>query len=282
MTDPAFAPGFSFGGHSSRANLGVEEIMLNYSLTIMVNNGGTDISGAASLSSLGDWTMKQIFRLSAACVALVAGPAFAADYDPPIYIEEAPEFVPVEIGSGWYLRGDISYNSGRPVYKSKQHNVSNRRFGGGAGVGYHFTDNFRGDITLNYLGSDYIDYNPGPGYAKGSYKAWSGLVSGYYDIATIVGITPYVGAGLGVVHSRYDVDTENILDKEPALPNRGYNFAYALMAGASYKVTDNVSVDLGYQFLHAPDAKRMNLETTNIHKGTKHHQIKLGLRYDIW
>ena len=253
--------------------------MLNYSLTIMVNNSGTDISGAASLSSLGDWTMKQIFRLSAACVALVAGPAFAADYDPPIYIEEAPEFVPVEIGSGWYLRGDISYNSGRPVYKSKQNGVSNRRFGGGAGVGYHFTDNFRGDVTINYLGSDHIDYNYN-GSAKGPYKAWSGLVSGYYDIATIVGVTPYVGAGLGVLHSRYDVE-QNILDPFP-ISERSYNFAYALMAGASYKVTDNVSVDLGYQFLHAPDAKYIDLETTEVRKGTKHHQIKFGLRYDIW
>lgn len=224
--------------------------------------------------------MKQIFRLSAACVALVAGPAFAADYDPPIFVEEAPEFVPVEIGSGWYLRGDISYNSGRPVYKSKQHSVSNRRFGGGAGIGYHFTDNFRGDVTINYLGSDYIDYIYNNDSAKGSYKAWSGLVSGYYDIATVVGITPYVGAGLGVVHSRYDIE-QNILKQFP-IPDRSYNFAYALMAGASYKVTDNVSVDLGYQFLHAPDAKRMDLETTGVHKGTKHHQIKLGLRYDIW
>jgi len=259
--------------------------MLNYSLTIMVNNGGTDISGAASLSSLGDWTMKQIFRLSAACVALVAGPAFAADYDPPIYIEEAPEFVPVEIGSGWYLRGDISYNSGRPVYKSKQHGISNRRFGGGAGVGYHFTDNFRGDVTINYLGSDHLDYSYMGDRAKASYQAWSGLVSGYYDIATIVGITPYVGAGLGVVHSRYNVDNSvgpnNLLDPFP-ISERSYNFAYALMAGASYKVTDNVSVDLGYQFLHAPDAKRIDPEMLSVHKGTKHHQIKFGLRYDIW
>lgn len=36
-------------------------------------------------------------------------PAVAADYDPPIYADQAPDYVPVEVGSGWYLRGDVSY-----------------------------------------------------------------------------------------------------------------------------------------------------------------------------
>ena len=37
-------------------------------------------------------------------------PAIAADYEPPIVIDQPVEEVPVEIGSGWYLRGDIGYN----------------------------------------------------------------------------------------------------------------------------------------------------------------------------
>ena len=37
-------------------------------------------------------------------------PALAADYDPPIVIDQPVEEVPVEVGSGWYLRGDIGYN----------------------------------------------------------------------------------------------------------------------------------------------------------------------------
>jgi hypothetical protein len=28
-----------------------------------------------------------------------------------------PEYVPVEVGTGWYLRGDISYNLSRPTYR---------------------------------------------------------------------------------------------------------------------------------------------------------------------
>ncbi len=54
--------------------------------------------------------MKLISRI-ALSLAATAGPvsvAASADYDPPIYVEDALE-VPVEIGSGWYLRGDLGY-----------------------------------------------------------------------------------------------------------------------------------------------------------------------------
>src|SRR5690554_3813702 len=79
---------------------------------------------------------------SCAAVALVPASALSADYDPPIFVEEAPEWVPVEIGSGWYLRGDVSYNVGRPTYNFTLfgEDVEHRRFGGSIGVGYHLSD----------------------------------------------------------------------------------------------------------------------------------------------
>lgn len=224
---------------------------------------------------------------SVACLALAAvspGAASAADYDPPIYVEEAPEFVPVEVGSGWYLRGDISYNAGKPAYDLPFAGVDHNRFGGGIGFGYHFSDNFRADLTVSYLGKDEFIYTTPANAAVGSHSAWSGLVSGYVDLATVVGITPYVGAGAGVVYSRSEVAAS--LAGPPAssatFNDRSYDLAYALMAGASYKMSDNVSVDLGYQFLHAPEAQYMDPRTLAVSEGSKQHQLKLGLRYDLW
>lgn len=231
----------------------------------------------------GDEAMSSTFRVlfASAVAAALAGPALAADYDPPIFIEEAPEFVPVEIGSGWYLRGDISYSAGDPVYDFT--GVTHRRFGGGVGVGYHFTDNLRADLTVNYLGSDRVSFDDGVDSFNASYGAWSGLVSGYYDIATVVGITPYVGAGVGLTYSRHRGEAD-FAAIPPAISwsDRSYDFAYALMAGASYKVSDNLSVDLGYQFLHTPDAEYVDTNTLAVEKGTKHHLVRLGVRYDLW
>lgn len=221
--------------------------------------------------------MSQTARLlaSAAALALFASTAMAADYDPPIYIEEAPEMVPVEIGSGWYLRGDVSYNFEDPLYDFEPFDTKHRRFGGGVGFGYHFSDNFRADLNIAYLGGDSADITTGTDTFEASSSMWSGLVNGYFDVATIMGLTPYVGAGVGVTHLRQ----ENIAF---ALDDRQYNFAYALMAGASYKVTDNASIDLGYQFLHTPDAEYLNTDTLEIDRGIKQHLFKVGLRYDLW
>ena len=56
--------------------------------------------------------MRPVTRLfTAVLLAAVSVPAVhAADFDLPVVVDEAPEFVPVEIGSGWYLRGDIGYS----------------------------------------------------------------------------------------------------------------------------------------------------------------------------
>ena len=61
----------------------------------------------------GVWTMKsslQILLIAGAGARSATMPALAADYDPPIVVDEAPRNVPVEVGSGWYLRGDVGYS----------------------------------------------------------------------------------------------------------------------------------------------------------------------------
>ena len=229
--------------------------------------------------------MRSCYKILAASAALVlaATPTLAADYDPPVYVEEAPEFVPVEVGSGWYLRGDVGYDFARPLYRWVAGNrVDNNRWSGSLGFGYHFTDELRGDITVSYLGKDDVR---GPIVGPNDYAShtvWSGLINGYYDIATIVGITPYVGAGVGFTYSRHELSFDPALVGAADLPDRQYNFAYALMAGASYKVTDNVSIDAGYQFLHTPKMDYFDTERGEFREGQTQHSLKVGLRYDLW
>jgi opacity protein-like surface antigen len=228
-------------------------------------------------------------RLLASCVATLAilsgAQAFAADYDPPIFIEEAPEWVPVEIGSGWYLRGDVSYNLARPIQEVSfgGRSTVHTRFGGDVGIGYHLNDNFRGDITFGYLGGDSLKVQAMTDTAKVSSGAWNGLVNVYVDLGTIVGLTPYLGVGAGVTYLHQTISFD-----APSIPLAGsesrsqYNFAYALMAGASYKVSENTSIDAGYRFLNTPGMEYYDIFSGGTRKGAKEHQIKVGLRYELW
>ena len=56
--------------------------------------------------------MNKLLRavLPIALVAAGAMPSYAADYDPPIVIDAVDDYVPVEVGNGWYLRGDLGYS----------------------------------------------------------------------------------------------------------------------------------------------------------------------------
>lgn len=236
--------------------------------------------------------MRTVLRLAvpAAMVAALIHPALAADYDPPIFIEEAPEVVPVEVGSGWYLRGDVGYTlsngseNGDQTVLGVSFNEDHTSVFGGGGIGYHFTDYFRADLTGAFLQQE--DALAELNGLRGSIKSTMsyGMATGYVDLGTVVGITPYIGAGAGFVYT-HTKTSGNVAqaDFPGAYPADDFAFAYTLNAGLAYRMTENLSVDLGYQYLNAPDAKHFNAASANhLEEGFDMHQVKVGLRYDLW
>jgi opacity protein-like surface antigen len=240
--------------------------------------------------NLREWVMNLHSHLKLPLLAtalLVSASAWAADYDPPIVVDDVPEFVPVETGSGWYLRGDVGYSferteadfSGLPGI-----DVSRGDFGGGGGVGYHFTDFVRGDLNLAFVARDSFALDDGVDFARLKTESWRGMANVYLDLGTYSGLTPYLGAGLGILytHNRFEADIAGIgavdLDDDQS------KFAYSLGAGLAYKVAQNWSVDLGYQYTASPDTEYVEVTPAGISvgEGVEFHQAKVGLRYDLW
>ena len=257
--------------------------------------------------------MKLTSRMALALGALALlplTPVHAADYDPPIYVDQAPDYVPVEVGSGWYLRGDVSYLA-QKSFKDQDFATDTAAFSdkedpifASIGFGYHFNDYLRADLNLGYLPGNEI----GVGYddtvtvvapdtatvASASLKnyALSAILNGYVDLGTYVGITPYLGAGIGVVRSKRSLSASYFTDNSDPSDDfvvsdskTQYSLAYTLNAGLAYQVSKNVSVDLGYQYFSAPNAEYVTAESLDsypVKKGISNHQVKLGLRYDLW
>ncbi|MDS1136942.1 outer membrane protein [Nitratireductor indicus] len=235
--------------------------------------------------------MFKVTRLLVSSAILAAAPvgfAKAADYDPPIVIEEAPDLVPVEIGSGWYLRGDIGYSlktEGKDPfvyrtfdgasYGSSQFNSASlsKDFSFGVGFGYSFTDWLRADVAVDRFSGSFSgttsSASPCPTAPAGTtcrsedsseFTAYSAMINGYVDLGTFVGFTPYVGAGVGYTYVKWD-DLNNssycvgATCPSPALVGTtahggasDWRFTYALMAGVAYDVTDNMKIDVGYRY----------------------------------
>lgn len=235
---------------------------------------------------------KALFLVGGAVVAMTSL-AQAADLPPPP-LEPAPMMAPPDF-SGWYLRGDVGFGVqtgninpvinpnpliGAPANAFNSfYNPSVSMAGEfGAGVGYQINNWLRFDVTGEYHGGSHfqaleqVGIPPAAGYAQGYQNAnfyrgdmssIVGLFNGYIDIGTWYGVTPFVGAGVGVSQNRMSGLTDNGFTYTPSVftnggaPTGGYfgngtktSFAWALMTGLDFNVTDNLKLELGYRYLN--------------------------------
>lgn len=252
-----------------------------------------------------------------AVMAFMSLPAMAADYiaEPPVveYVEPAPVY------GGWYLRGHIGMSNQR---LGRLHNEVNAAgdfewlergsfdsapiFGGG--VGFKVNDYLRLDGIVEYRGKasfSALDRYPGGTDADGDvwtagtndYSAKKSelllMANAYADLGTFHGITPYIGAGLGVsrntIHHFRDV---NVPQGGVAYSGSksDWQLAWALHAGVGIQATDRMTIDLGYSYLDLGNATTHDVVTydggTNVgpfkFKNITSHDFKLGVRYALF
>lgn len=254
--------------------------------------------------SLGVTSMFNAARraLFAALFAGVAGPVFAADLAEPPVVEQAPPPVyeqPADVG-GWYIRGDIDYHwsqfggadyitYGPPAGTNSFDSGSLKgAFSAGAGVGYQINEHFRTDLTADYWFKSNFNGSTSDltttSVEVSKMSAMLLLANAYADLGTYHGITPYVGAGIGGARVKWDdVYDPNTTEFNPGTSN--WRFAYALMAGASYCLTDRVKLDVGYRYTHIQGGRMFEYDTSSSGPGFDHgsntHEVRGGLRYQF-
>ena len=163
---------------------------------------------------------------------------------------------------------------------------------GSVGVGCSFSAQpgrgFRADIQFGTEGSRDFTGTPNPSDpAHTTIKSYTTLANGYYDIGTFGGITPYVGAGVGVAYHKV---SETYFTGPGAPVNRieGKNdlsLAWALMAGASVQLSERFALDVGYRYLNMGSADTGRVDNAGFVNPLIHiddiaaHEVRVGLRY---
>lgn len=265
--------------------------------------------------------MLRLFMPIAAAAALVGAalPAAAADiYEPPVIETPPPEVVYRDTSyGGWYIRGDIDFHKskikeiefitygadvdccGDPVAIPGTGSFNSAALRGamslGAGVGYQISDHFRADLTADYwFKSKFNGSTPGPttnSTDTSAYQALLLLANAYVDLGTYHRITPYVGAGIGGAYIKWD----ELRNQFPGVDDRhrgakGMRFAWAVMAGASYCLTNRLSADVGYRYSRISGGRMFEYVDSSaggpgagpgFHSAIGTHEVRGGLRYSF-
>jgi opacity protein-like surface antigen len=230
-------------------------------------------------------SVKRIVLAGAAALVMIPG-AFAADLGP-----IAPPMIPVQAPvaefSGWYLRGDVGV--GRQQFESfdftqtntafvwpaswriDQHDIKDTAFVG-MGVGYQWNSWMRTDLTAEYRMStkvkavgSYTEFCPGGrcfDVYDADHQSSVFMANAYLDFGTWWCLTPFVGVGVGA--ARHNVaaisDVGLISDGTSAFglaseDNVNWSFAWAVHAGVSYSVSNNLKLELAYRYLNMGNAE---------------------------
>ncbi|MDR1009382.1 MAG: outer membrane beta-barrel protein [Rickettsiales bacterium] len=149
------------------------------------------------------------------------------------------------------------------------------------------TGEFRSEFEFGYgfTTSNTYSYDDGTTNEQDKFKAHylSYMVNGYWDIPTGLNFTPFIGIGLGLVDTYMKLDvTEtddasgNVVFEASDEVAHGAKFAWSVMAGLAFDVSENLNVDIAYKFLDTKgSASQSGADDMKIRKSV----AEVGLRY---
>lgn len=245
----------------------------------------------------------------AAFLLMTPATSFAADlYEPPVAEAPPPQYAqpaPAPAGGGWYLRGDLNYHWSKlrgteyitygppPGTSDFATSHLDGAFSIGGGVGYQISRHLRTDFTADYwFQSDFegstVGVCGGAPCSSSDRTAYSALLlmaNAYVDLGTYHGVTPYVGAGIGGAYVMWD-DLKNTIGDTTFVHegSKEMRFAYSLMAGASYCLTNNLNLDVGYRFTRVSGGRMFEFGSgvgPGFDDGLNVHEARAGLRYQF-
>jgi opacity protein-like surface antigen len=178
-------------------------------------------------------------------VALFAVPAAA----------EGP-YVELEVGPSFFSDSDLSGTSTDLEYDTG--------FVVGGAAGYRFIEQARAELAVSYRQSDTDN-------ASGEVGLLGVMANGFFDIDLDLLVTPYVGAGvgLGAVFTDFRAGSTRVEDEDT-------EFAYNIMGGAAFDLTEELVLDAGYRYFGMTEARIQGVDVE-----FDVHEIVFSLRYEF-
>jgi OOP family OmpA-OmpF porin len=210
--------------------------------------------------------MKHRLLIAAAATALMAAPTLASAQDSGVYIKGQAGYgvingsdVVAAPGSTSSIQGDVAGQGNLAL---------------GLGIGYDLGENWRIELDGTSIYNDLGSVGGQPN-SKANIFANTLMLNAIYDFSDFGRWEPYVGAGLGLTKGEVTMvandflnDTGTVLVANPAcvsaavvantaracgINDHETNFAWNLIAGLGYSITDNLTWDTTYRYIDMGD-----------------------------
>jgi opacity protein-like surface antigen len=216
--------------------------------------------------------------------------------------------VPGQTGPNGTLTGQNYVQNGEGVTDTSMGNSWLGEVGLGCGTGPAGSKAVRGEIMFGYHGSRAIQGKPGdfrvidvintgtpvvisntddPLHTK--LTTYTMMFNAYKDFGNFGGFTPYVGAGAGLAYNRLgDISfTETTTRHNKIIGNDQLAFAWSLMAGVGFQLSDRAVLDVGYRYLDMGKVDSQTIDDARNHNPRVRfddliaHEVKVGIRYNF-
>ena len=150
----------------------------------------------------------------------------------------------------------------------------NNGLGMTASVGHHFGESWRVELEYAYRSTDIDTLNPRPAAMgnTGSLTSHSLMINALYDVNLNYNFFWYSGGGIGVALTNF---------KSGSKEDDDMVFAYQLMTGFGYRLSQQTSFVLGYRIFHTlKQDYTINGVNADV-DGSWQHIFEMGIRYDF-
>ena len=153
-------------------------------------------------------------------------------------------------------------------------------FGGRLAIGHAYSPGWRTEIELGYRRND-ID-KVGGTTVNGEASALSGMINGYYDIATNGPLAPYFGFGLGLARVSVDSPLPTLAPAQDGRLDDGDTvFAYQGILGVSYAVSDALALTADYRYFATQYPSFGTVAGAQVDGEYESHAMFVGLRFSF-
>jgi opacity protein-like surface antigen len=187
-------------------------------------------------------------------------------------------FIPAPVSAVQENGPYLAVHLGPSFFKDVPTFDSKIQLNAGGAFGYRFGP-IRAEGELAYHHNDIEDFEEpssaaaGQALADGEVSAWSLMGNVYYDFRNRSPVTPFIGAGAGAV----EISRDAALIGGQLLPERKKTlFAYQLMVGSAFALTETMSLNLSYQYFSAPESEILGQRADY-----NSHNIMIGVKFSF-